>query len=68
MFALSTFSGNPMSKAWAAERQKWEPLFEAIQMKGQSESHPSLSTTDEFAQNYELGTGATWSRSRRSPA
>jgi hypothetical protein len=54
MFALSTFAGNPMSKAWAAERQKWEPLFEAIQMKGQSESHPSLSTTDEFAQNYEL--------------
>ena len=23
-------------------------------MKGQSESHPSLSTTDEFAANYEL--------------
>ena len=54
MFALSTFAGHPLSKAWADERQKWEPLFEAIQMKGQSESHPSLSTTDEFAQNYEL--------------
>ena len=54
MFALSTFAGSPMSKAWAAERQRWEPLFEAIQMKGQSESHPSLSVTDEFAQNYEL--------------
>jgi hypothetical protein len=54
MFALSTFAGNPLSKAWAEERMRWEPLFEAIQMKGQSESHPSLSTTDEFAQNYEL--------------
>jgi Protein of unknown function (DUF3604) len=54
MFALLTFAGDPMSKAWADERQKWEPLFEAIQMKGQSESHPSLSTTDEFAVNYEL--------------
>ena len=54
MFALTTFGGDPMSKAWADERQKWEPLFEAIQMKGQSESHPSLSTTDEFAVNYEL--------------
>ncbi len=54
MFALSTFAGHPLSKTWAEERQKWEPLFEAIQMKGQSESHPSLSTTDEFAQNYEL--------------
>ncbi|HSF15098.1 MAG TPA: DUF3604 domain-containing protein [Vicinamibacteria bacterium] len=54
MFALSTFAGDPLTKAWADERQKWEPLFEAIQIKGQSESHPSLSTTDEFAVNYEL--------------
>ena len=54
MFALTTFAGDPMSKEWADERQRWEPLFEAIQMKGQSESHPSLSTTDEFAVNYEL--------------
>ena len=54
MFELSTFSGAPLTKAWAEERQKWEPLFEAIQMKGQSESHPSLSVTDEFAKNYEL--------------
>ena len=54
MFALTTFGGDPLTKAWAEERQRWEPLFEAIQMKGQSESHPSLSTTDEFARNYEL--------------
>ena len=54
MFALGTFAGDPMTKQWAEERQRWEPLFEAIQMKGQSESHPSLSTTDEFAVNYEL--------------
>ena len=54
MFALTTFSGDPLSKAWADERQKWEPLFEVIQMKGQSEAHPSVSTTDEFVKNYEL--------------
>jgi len=54
MFALTTFAGEPMSKEWAAERQRWEPLFEVIQMKGQSESHPSLSAGDEFAVNYEL--------------
>jgi len=53
MFPLTTFAGDPMTRAWAEERQRWEPLFEAIQIKGQSESHPSLSTTDEFA-NYEL--------------
>ncbi|BCS34047.1 hypothetical protein TBR22_A32760 [Luteitalea sp. TBR-22] len=54
MFALSTFAGNPMSKEYAMERQRWEPLFEVIQMKGQSEAHPSIATTDEFVQNYEL--------------
>ncbi len=54
MFEVKTFAGAPLTKAWADERQKWEPLFEAIQMKGQSESHPSLSVTDEFAKNYEL--------------
>jgi hypothetical protein len=54
MFELQTFAGGPMTKEWAQQRQRWEPLFEAIQMKGQSESHPSLSTTDEFAAGYEL--------------
>src|SRR6478609_7732960 len=53
MFALTTFSGDPLTKAWADARRRWEPLFEAIQMKGQSESHPSLSPTDDFAA-YEL--------------
>jgi len=54
MFELQMFMGGPMTKEWAAQRQKYEPLFEAIQMKGQSESHPSLSTADEFAVGYEL--------------
>ncbi|MET0984400.1 MAG: DUF3604 domain-containing protein [Steroidobacteraceae bacterium] len=54
MFELQMFMGGPMTKEWAQQRQQWEPLFEAIQMKGQSESHPSLSTTDEFAVGYEL--------------
>jgi len=54
MFALGTFAGDPMTRQLAEERQKWEPLFETIQFKGQSESHPSLSPTDEFAVNYEL--------------
>jgi hypothetical protein len=54
MFALTTFEGNALSKGWAEQRARWEPLFEAIQMKGQSESHPSLSPNDEFAAGYEL--------------
>ncbi len=49
MFEETTFTGGPMSKAYAEARQTWEPLMEVTQIKGQSESHPSLSPTDEFA-------------------
>jgi hypothetical protein len=49
MFEETTFAGGPMTKAYAEGRQKWEPLMEVTQIKGQSESHPSLSPTDEFA-------------------
>jgi Protein of unknown function (DUF3604) len=54
MFELKTFEGNQLTKAWAEARARWEPLFEAIQTKGQSESHPLLSPEDEFAVGYEL--------------
>ncbi len=54
MFELQTFNGGPLTKEWAEQRAKWEPLFEAIQYKGQSEAHPSLSPTDEFTAGYEL--------------
>ena len=54
MFELRMFLGGAMTKDWAQQRQQYEPLFEAIQMKGQRESHPSLSVTDEFAVGYEL--------------
>ena len=53
MFEPHKFQGGALDRAYAESRAKWEPLFEVIQMKGQSESHPSLSTTDEFA-SYEL--------------
>jgi hypothetical protein len=54
MFELKTFEGNQLTKSWAEARARWEPLFEAIQTKGQSESHPLLSPEDEFAVGYEL--------------
>ena len=54
MFELQTFKGGPITREWAEQRAKWEPLFEAIQYKGQSEAHPSLSPTDEFTAGYEL--------------
>jgi len=52
-FALTTFAGEPMSKDWP----RAAALGAAVRGdpdEGQSESHPSLSTTDEFAVDYEL--------------
>ena len=49
MFAESTRKGKPLSKAYAEQRAKWEPLYEVTQIKGDGEAHPLLSPTDEFA-------------------
>ncbi|AOS97027.1 hypothetical protein AUP74_01592 [Microbulbifer aggregans] len=53
MFEEQQFDGSPMTSEWAQMRAKYEPLFEVTQIKGQSESHPSLSPEDEFA-NWDL--------------
>src|SRR5262245_14735778 len=53
MFALVDSSGNPFTAKYAEERARWEVLLEVVQTKGQSESAPFLSPTDEFA-NFEL--------------
>ncbi|MFM1783244.1 MAG: hypothetical protein RIS14_997 [Pseudomonadota bacterium] len=49
MFEETRFDGSPMTAEYAQNRQRWERLFELTQIKGQSESHPSLSPGDEFA-------------------
>ncbi len=49
MFAVETFNGDPLTREWAAMRARFEPLIEAVQIKGDSESHPLLSPNDEFA-------------------
>ncbi|MEH6581324.1 MAG: DUF3604 domain-containing protein [Halioglobus sp.] len=41
--------GKALDKAWAEQRAKWEPLYEATQIKGDGETHPFLSPSDEFA-------------------
>jgi len=39
----------PLTKSYAQTRAKWEPLYEATQIKGDGEAHPFLSPNDEFA-------------------
>ncbi|NJK36339.1 MAG: DUF3604 domain-containing protein [Oscillatoriales cyanobacterium RM2_1_1] len=49
MFADTTLSGAPLTTEYAKLRQYWEPVYEATQTKGDGETHPTLSPTDEFA-------------------
>lgn len=49
MFSLTDFNGQPLSSTYATMRQRWEPLYEVTQMKGDGETHPILSPNDEFA-------------------
>jgi len=49
MFPLQDSEGKLISKEYADTRMKWEPIVEVTQIKGDSETHPNLSPTDEFA-------------------
>ena len=42
-------TGRPIDRAYAETRIRWEPLYEATQIKGDGETHPFLSPNDEFA-------------------
>lgn len=52
MFAVETFSGEALDADYAERRQRWEPLYEVTQTKGDGEAHPMLSPNDEFADYY----------------
>ena len=54
---VETYAGGKVDKNYVELRAKWEPLYEATQIKGDGETHPALSPTDEFAdyETWEVG-------------
>jgi len=50
MYSTQTYDGKKMTKEYAEQRMRNEPINEVIQIKGQSMSHPILSPNDEFAE------------------
>ena len=53
MFKMQDWAGNPLDENYAQQRIRNEPLVELTQIKGTSETHPSLSDNDEWA-NFEI--------------
>ncbi|OEU49650.1 MAG: hypothetical protein BA866_06815 [Desulfobulbaceae bacterium S5133MH15] len=50
MFPLEAqWNGTKLDETYVTQRDKWEPLYETTQMKGDGEAHPFLSPDDEFA-------------------
>jgi hypothetical protein len=49
MFEIVDFAGNPLTRKYAETRSQWEPVVEVTQIKGDGETHPTLSPNDEFA-------------------
>jgi hypothetical protein len=50
MFPLQAqWNGTALDETYVTQRDKWEPLYETTQIKGDGEAHPLLSPDDEFA-------------------
>ncbi len=58
MFPLEAqWNGTALDEEYVTQRAKWEPLYEATQIKGDGETHSFLSPDDEFAdyETWDLG-------------
>jgi hypothetical protein len=49
MFEPTKFDGSPIDPEYTQRRARWERLQEVMQTKGSSDTHPTLSPNDEFA-------------------
>ncbi|MFZ1741518.1 MAG: DUF3604 domain-containing protein, partial [Pontixanthobacter sp.] len=49
MFKMADYEGNPLTKDYAEQRMRNEPIVEMTQVKGTSDTHPMLSPNDEWA-------------------
>jgi hypothetical protein len=49
MYDRVAFDGSPLDAGYAQARMQNEPISEILQVKGSSETHPILSSADEFA-------------------
>ncbi len=49
MFSTTRLNGEPITAEFARTRMEWEPIVEVTQVKGDSETDPTLSPDDEFA-------------------
>jgi hypothetical protein len=47
------YTGRALDATYVEQRAKWEPMYEATQIKGTGETHPLLSPDDAFA-DYEI--------------
>jgi hypothetical protein len=54
---VETYAGGKVDKSYVELRANWEPLYEVTQIKGDGETHPVLSPTDEFADHETLDKG-----------
>ena len=57
----------PIDRDYAERRMRWEPLYETTQMKGDGETHPALSPSDEFA-NFERWDKSSFGPELHTPA
>jgi len=56
-YEINPATGKRLTKGYAQQRARWEPLYEVTQIKGDGETHPLMSPEDEFADFETLAIG-----------